>query len=409
MAQRLPIPGQDDGTWGNILNGFLGVSHNADGTLSPSAVASALPSTITGNITGNAATVTTNADLTGDVTSSGNTTTLTNSTNVASIISSNSTVTSKASLVSPAFTGTPTVNGSSIVPGAADGVAQLNSSGLVPVSELPASTATIMRATYGAPTVLATDQVGDFAFDPTAAVMYGPLSGTPVIGNLWTVSGSPVNTFVTTVPSVTTPGVWTISGTAGKSWTQAITSLLPGDLIILQFVGSGSTATINTPTDSAEVITWTQRFTEQPSGADLEIWTGIVGSAAASTTVNITTQYSTNCFGLLRQFQSVKGSSTAWTYITANYLSNTSSTNILCPSLTATSAGRQVYSGWVAEWGNLSAGNTSGFTYNNYGLADGATGVECYNISLSAGAYQPNFTVSPASAEFTTGIIMETS
>jgi hypothetical protein len=32
-AQRLPVPGQDDGTWGDVLNGFLEVEHNADGTL----------------------------------------------------------------------------------------------------------------------------------------------------------------------------------------------------------------------------------------------------------------------------------------------------------------------------------------------------------------------------------------
>src|SRR5579859_3830704 len=30
---RLPIPGSDDGTWGNILNDFLDVEHNADGSL----------------------------------------------------------------------------------------------------------------------------------------------------------------------------------------------------------------------------------------------------------------------------------------------------------------------------------------------------------------------------------------
>ena len=30
---RLPIPGGDDGTWGDILNEFLDVEHNADGTL----------------------------------------------------------------------------------------------------------------------------------------------------------------------------------------------------------------------------------------------------------------------------------------------------------------------------------------------------------------------------------------
>ncbi len=38
---RLPIPGSDDGTWGTILNNFLDVSHNQDGTLIPSAVANA--------------------------------------------------------------------------------------------------------------------------------------------------------------------------------------------------------------------------------------------------------------------------------------------------------------------------------------------------------------------------------
>src|ERR1700678_3396735 len=46
MTQRLPIPGSDDGTWGNILNGFLEVSHNSDGSLSTTAVTTALPSPI---------------------------------------------------------------------------------------------------------------------------------------------------------------------------------------------------------------------------------------------------------------------------------------------------------------------------------------------------------------------------
>lgn len=30
---RLPIPGSDDNTWGDILNDYLSVAHNADGTL----------------------------------------------------------------------------------------------------------------------------------------------------------------------------------------------------------------------------------------------------------------------------------------------------------------------------------------------------------------------------------------
>jgi hypothetical protein len=40
-TQRLPIPGQDNGTWGDILNDFLEVSLNTDGTLIPSALTTA--------------------------------------------------------------------------------------------------------------------------------------------------------------------------------------------------------------------------------------------------------------------------------------------------------------------------------------------------------------------------------
>jgi Pectate lyase superfamily protein len=41
MSQRLPVSGQDDGVWGDVLNGFLEVSHNPDGTLMPSAITAA--------------------------------------------------------------------------------------------------------------------------------------------------------------------------------------------------------------------------------------------------------------------------------------------------------------------------------------------------------------------------------
>lgn len=35
---RLPLPGQDENVWGDILNDFLSASHNTDGTLKDSAV-----------------------------------------------------------------------------------------------------------------------------------------------------------------------------------------------------------------------------------------------------------------------------------------------------------------------------------------------------------------------------------
>jgi hypothetical protein len=38
---RLPVPGSDDNTWGDVLNDYLGVAHNADGTLKNSAVSGA--------------------------------------------------------------------------------------------------------------------------------------------------------------------------------------------------------------------------------------------------------------------------------------------------------------------------------------------------------------------------------
>lgn len=37
---RLPIPGKDNGTWGNILNDYLSQSHNLDGTLKADSVSS---------------------------------------------------------------------------------------------------------------------------------------------------------------------------------------------------------------------------------------------------------------------------------------------------------------------------------------------------------------------------------
>ncbi len=36
---RLPVPGQDPGVWGEILNEFLLVAHNSDGSLRSSAIA----------------------------------------------------------------------------------------------------------------------------------------------------------------------------------------------------------------------------------------------------------------------------------------------------------------------------------------------------------------------------------
>jgi hypothetical protein len=46
VSARLPTVGADQGNWGEILNDFLEVSHDAQGNLLPSAVSSALPTPI---------------------------------------------------------------------------------------------------------------------------------------------------------------------------------------------------------------------------------------------------------------------------------------------------------------------------------------------------------------------------
>lgn len=38
---RLPVPGSDENTWGDVLNDFLSTSHNADGTLKQAALTQA--------------------------------------------------------------------------------------------------------------------------------------------------------------------------------------------------------------------------------------------------------------------------------------------------------------------------------------------------------------------------------
>jgi len=83
---RLPQPGSDQGTWGDILNDFLGVEHNPDGTLkSLGSLASKA----------NASHTHAQSDITNLVTDLAG---KANSSDLAA----------KAPLASPAFTGTPT-------------------------------------------------------------------------------------------------------------------------------------------------------------------------------------------------------------------------------------------------------------------------------------------------------------
>jgi hypothetical protein len=50
MPPRLPIPGSDDNTWGQLLNGFLNIAHNSDGTLKTSSIGSGGGALTTNNL-----------------------------------------------------------------------------------------------------------------------------------------------------------------------------------------------------------------------------------------------------------------------------------------------------------------------------------------------------------------------
>lgn len=105
---RLPTPGSDDGTWGDILNDFLEVEHNADGTLKSS-----------GSLAGKA------------------------NDNAVVHLAGSETVTGAKN-----FTGGLNKNGNSVVDtsqlGAASGVATLNSSSQLTAAQIPS---TVLTAT----------------------------------------------------------------------------------------------------------------------------------------------------------------------------------------------------------------------------------------------------------------------
>lgn len=101
MSAQLPTPGGDDGTWGTILNQFLLVSHNADGTLQTSALTQAgAVTSVNGNSPTSGVVTITPSDL-GALASSNN----------LGDVSSPETALSNlggAPVASPSFSGTPT-------------------------------------------------------------------------------------------------------------------------------------------------------------------------------------------------------------------------------------------------------------------------------------------------------------
>ncbi len=104
MTARLPISGSDDGTWGDILNSFLEVSHNSDGTIQAGAVKQAGGVTSVNGKSPSNGSVTLAASDVGALSSSGNSTingtlTVESSASNALVISTDGTPTSLGATV----------------------------------------------------------------------------------------------------------------------------------------------------------------------------------------------------------------------------------------------------------------------------------------------------------------------
>lgn len=151
---RLPIPGSDDGTWGTILNSFLDVSHNQDGSLIPSAVASA------------------GAEQTANKGKAGGYAALDASANVPRSQLSNApvqSVNSQTGNVTLAATDVGAVPSTDV--GQVSGVASLDSSGLIPSTEFGNPlTASLTDKGGQVFNVMAYGAKGDGVTDDTAAI-----------------------------------------------------------------------------------------------------------------------------------------------------------------------------------------------------------------------------------------------
>ena len=150
---RLPQPGADQGQWGQILNDFLGQVHNTDGSLKPNVVDETTLG-VTGGTDGQVL-----------VKDTGSTTGLSWATPSSTVVSDATAGTKGIVQLAGDLAGSaasPTVPGlASKVDvsqkGAANGVASLDSGGLVPSAQLPAAPVTSVAGKTGAVTLVKAD------------------------------------------------------------------------------------------------------------------------------------------------------------------------------------------------------------------------------------------------------------
>jgi hypothetical protein len=179
---------------------------------------------------------------------------------------------------------------------------------------------------------------------------------------------------------------------AAGTTTLAVSPQNAGDLLALVVKVESSTITAASVTGGG-VNSWTRAVGPYAgyAGHDLEIWTGPVSTAGASTiTVGFSGSVNTVYTALASQEFSAAGSNLVWTVDTGSGISNASSTTTTFPKLTPSGTG-ELYFGYAAVANTASAGTTTGFSYA--ATSDGD--VSTYDTSVSA-AVQPTAKQSPA-------------
>ena len=242
----------------------------------------------------------------------------------------------------------------------------------------PATGVTVTSTT----SITATAPAGSGTVDVTVAAS----GGTSATGS--------ADRYTYTSAAVTISAVGTLTNKTGNGTTSlAVSPQHAGDLLVL-VVKADATGVTASSVSGGGVGSWTRA--EGPytgyASHDLEIWTGTVSTAGASTiTVTFSASVTATYTGLaLQEFSASSGSSTVWGTDTGAGISNASSTTVTFATLTPSASG-ELYVGFDAVANSGAAGTTSGFSYSTTSDGDVAT----YDTDVSA-AVQPTAKQSPA-------------
>ena len=175
-----------------------------------------------------------------------------------------------------------------------------------------------------------------------------------------------------------------------------------GDLLVF-FAKVDTTGVSVSSISGGGVSTWTRAasYSGYPNH-DLELWTGVVSTAGASTvTVKFSASVTSTYTGLAsEEFAASSGVNTTWSVDTSGGINSAASTAVTFPKLTPSGTG-ELYFAYDSVANSASAGKTSGFTYATTSDGD----IVAYDVNVSS-AQQPTATQSPSGVSGGVGVLI---